>query len=66
MKILCWLFGHKENEDIKEIDFMFTRTKTAVLRGKKMGVVNINYKLKYCDRCGQLYLHKEIVEDFSR
>lgn len=65
MNILCWIFGHKENEDINEIDFKFNRIKNAVSKGKIIGTVNIFYQLKYCDRCKQLFLNKEIEDNLK-
>ena len=62
MNIMCWMLGHKKNEDIDDIDFAFTRLKNAILHNKKIGTVNINYKLYYCDRCKQLFLEKSIQE----
>ena len=51
MNIICYIKGHKKNEDIEDIKFIFTKTK---------GTIDYNYKLCYCDRCKQLYFEKKL------
>ena len=58
MSFLCWLIGHKHDEDFICANDMiaFIKIKNATLRGKKIGTVDVMAKLRLCQRC-LLFLH---------
>lgn len=67
MGFLCWLLGHKHDKDFVREDIMsLYETKNAVLHGKKIGTVEVGYKVLFCKRCTLMFGEKFVNEKFSK
>ena len=62
MGIMCWLFGHRELETFKGIDFAFTQIVDMICDKKSVGTMHITYKTSICKRCQVLYNSKIITK----
>ena len=67
MGFLCWLIGHKHDEDWIPEDTLFVyQERNAVLHGKKIGTVQAGFKVLFCKRCDAVFHDKEVIEKFDK